>query len=278
MLDIEPILEATVSRLQNIPGIEAIVLGGSRARGTHTPESDIDVGIYYASAYPIDTDALEEAAADLDDSRQKKLVTRIGEWGPWVNGGGWLKIKSVPVDFLYRDLDKVTAVVEDCLRGEISVHYQAGHPHAFCSSIYMGEAAVCRSLWDPNGKIERLKNVTASFPVSLKNAIVSKFLWEAVFSVSNAKKGISRTDVSYVAGHLFRAVSCLTQVLFAINETYLLNEKGAIAACAAFPRSPDRFEARIRHSYTLLTDDKKHMEASIDGVESLIKETERLLN
>ncbi|MQH43482.1 hypothetical protein EI040_23540, partial [Escherichia coli] len=28
---------------------EGIVLGGSRARGTHTENSDIDIGIYYNS-------------------------------------------------------------------------------------------------------------------------------------------------------------------------------------------------------------------------------------
>ncbi|WP_456300800.1 nucleotidyltransferase domain-containing protein [Variimorphobacter saccharofermentans] len=32
-----------------MPCIEGIVLGGSRARGTHMESSDIDIGIYYRS-------------------------------------------------------------------------------------------------------------------------------------------------------------------------------------------------------------------------------------
>ena len=33
-------------KLSSLPYIEGIVLGGSRARGTHTEDSDIDIGIY----------------------------------------------------------------------------------------------------------------------------------------------------------------------------------------------------------------------------------------
>ncbi|MFC5649167.1 nucleotidyltransferase domain-containing protein [Paenibacillus solisilvae] len=278
MLDIERILETVVSRLQSIPGIEGIVLGGSRARGTHTEDSDIDIGIYYRSGSPVDTAALAEAAAEIDDLGRKDLITPIGGWGPWINGGGWLKVSSVPVDFLYRDIDKVTAVAQECLKGKLSVHYQPGHPHAFCSSIYMGEAAVCRTLWDPNGRIEMLKSLIGSYPDALQNAIVSTFLWEADFSVLNADKGIGRTDVSYVAGHLFRAVSCLTQVLFAVNRTYLLNEKGAVAACAAFPKSPAGFEARVRRSFSLLTEDKSELQSAVQEIAALLKDTQSLLN
>lgn len=36
-----------VDRLQSIQGIVAIALGGSRARGTHTQKSDVDLGIDY---------------------------------------------------------------------------------------------------------------------------------------------------------------------------------------------------------------------------------------
>jgi Nucleotidyltransferase domain len=34
-------------RLVEVPGIVAVLLGGSRARGDHLPESDVDLGLYY---------------------------------------------------------------------------------------------------------------------------------------------------------------------------------------------------------------------------------------
>nr|WP_269779095.1 nucleotidyltransferase domain-containing protein [Propioniciclava soli] len=39
-----------VDALVGVPGFEAVVLGGSRARGTHHGGSDVDLGLYYRRA------------------------------------------------------------------------------------------------------------------------------------------------------------------------------------------------------------------------------------
>ena len=39
------IIQSVTEKLSSLPFIEGIVLGGSRARGTHTEDSDIDIGI-----------------------------------------------------------------------------------------------------------------------------------------------------------------------------------------------------------------------------------------
>jgi TatD DNase family protein len=44
------IITDIVNRLKLVKGLNVVVLGDSRARGTHTPNSDIDIGIYYRSA------------------------------------------------------------------------------------------------------------------------------------------------------------------------------------------------------------------------------------
>ncbi|MBP3961506.1 nucleotidyltransferase domain-containing protein [Paenibacillus lignilyticus] len=265
-----------VERLKQVPGIAGIVLGGSRATGTHTAESDVDIGLYYDAAEPLDIAALSVVATELDDSGREELVTPIGGWGPWINGGGWLHIGGIAVDLLYRELDKVTAVAMDCQRGSLSVHYQPGHPHAFCSPIYMGEAAACRILWDPQGRIEQLKSLCSPYPDALQKAVADTFMWEAGFSIANAHKGVKRGDVSYVAGHLFRAVSCMAQVLFALNRTYMLNEKGAVAACARFPISPVDLANRIHRSYAQLSPERTVLASAVEEMDALVKDTERL--
>lgn len=42
-----PLIHHVVDRLQTVEGIVAISMGGSRARGNHTPKSDVDLGLYY---------------------------------------------------------------------------------------------------------------------------------------------------------------------------------------------------------------------------------------
>ncbi|XGV97632.1 MAG: nucleotidyltransferase domain-containing protein [Leptolyngbya sp. BL-A-14] len=125
-----------VDRLQSVEGIVAIALGGSRARGTHTPKSDVDLGLYYQPENPLDLLALNHLASELDDSHRTNLITPIGEWGKWMNGGGWLKVEGIPVDFLYRDVAQVIQVIDDCHAEKITIDYQPGHPHGFVSSIY----------------------------------------------------------------------------------------------------------------------------------------------
>ena len=103
------LVEDIASRLGEVPGVAAVALGGSWARGEARPDSDVDLGLYYLPDVPLDVEALRRLARDLDDRRLPDLVTEIGEWGPWINGGGWLRVAGRPVDWLYRDVGKVRA-------------------------------------------------------------------------------------------------------------------------------------------------------------------------
>ncbi|MBD2255918.1 nucleotidyltransferase domain-containing protein [Nostoc parmelioides] len=202
-----------VEPLQSIEGIIAISLGGSRARGNHTHKSDVDLGIYYHPQNPPDVITLNRLACNLDDQGRTNLITEIGGWGKWINGGGWLQIQGVAVDFLYRNLALVNRVIDDCHAGKLTIDYQPGHPHGFVSSIYMGEVAICQVLHDPDGVLQTLKTKTKPYPVGLKQATINTFAWEISFSLIVAKKAIARDDIVYAAGCCFRSVACMNQVL-----------------------------------------------------------------
>ena len=230
--------------LGGVPGIRAIVLGGSRASGEATAHSDFDIGLYYEADRPIDVGRLAKAALLLPGAASSS-VTAIGEWGPWINGGAWLTVEGQRVDLLYRDLGKVRGVIEACRAGRIERVYQPGHPHAFVSAIYMGEMALCRVLWDPDQVLAPLKRQCEPYPPALGEALIRSFLWEAKFAIENALHGRGPDDPAYVAGCGFRAVACLCQSLFALNGAYLLNEKGAVQAVEKLSRHPADFAARV---------------------------------
>jgi predicted nucleotidyltransferase len=225
-MEVQALLDTIVEQVKRVDGVRAIVLGGSRARGTHTARSDVDLGIYYHPDQPLDLKALDRIAAELDDRHQPGLLTPIGGWGPWINGGGWLTIQSQAVDFLYRDLGRVATSIEACCAGQVEIVYQPGHPHGFVSSIYMAEVALCQILWEADGQITALKKRTRPYPERLKKTLFQKFAWEIDFSLVIARKAVERADVAYAAGCCFRCVACLLQVVFALNEQYWMNEKG----------------------------------------------------
>ena len=271
------LLPQLVDEVKRVEGVKAIVLGGSRARGTHTPSSDIDLGIYYEPDDPLNLDQLREAAIRLDDEHRPDVLTEPGEWGPWINGGGWLKVQAHPVDFLYKDLQKITGVIEDCLKGRVEIAYQPGHPFGFISSIYLAEVALCQPLWDPNGILSELKSKIDRYPDPLQKALIQKFAWEIDFSIRIAHKSVERADVAYAAGCCFRSAMCMLQVLFALNQTHWLNEKGAVAVANGFVVKPARLQARLNESFQLLDADPHAIQTSIVILEELSAEINTLI-
>lgn len=236
----DPILSRLVPVLAKVPGIAAIALGGSRARGTATEKSDYDIGLYFSTAQPLDTEGLLQAVRRLVDKPDAADVTPIGGWGPWIVGGGWLSVDGRKVDLLYRNLDEVGRVIDACRAGEVTMHYQPGHPHGVCSAIWMGEVALGVSLHDPKGALAALRAKTLPYPKALGEALIKRFAWEPLFAIENAELASARGEQTHIAGCAYRALACIAQVLFAANARYLINEKGALPEAATFPRTiPD---------------------------------------
>jgi predicted nucleotidyltransferase len=231
----DPLLTRIVPRLAEVAGIVAVALGGSRARGTAADGSDYDIGLYFGRDEPLDTKHLLDVARDLVDEPASAAVTPVGGWGPRIVGGGWLSIDGRKVDLLYRGIEPVSRVIADCRAGHISMDYQPGHPHGFCSAIWMGEIALCRPLYDPRGVIAELKATTSPYPDKLRETLLKTFLLEVLFSIENAEIAIPRSEQTHIAGCAYRALCCIGQVLFALNRHYLINEKGALTVAAGFP-------------------------------------------
>jgi len=162
--------------------VVGVLLCGSRARGEHTPESDFDLGLYYRP--PLDIDALQDLARDI--AGPEASVTRPGEWGPWVDGGGWLHIGGTAVDWLYRDLDRVRRSWEHAQAGRYDFHFQVGHPFGVPDFMYAGEVALGVVLADPPGDITALQQAARCYPPLLRDALFAG-LWEASFDIADAE-------------------------------------------------------------------------------------------
>ncbi|MFD7840199.1 DUF4037 domain-containing protein [Streptomyces sp. NPDC059761] len=233
----ETIIKDMAERLAGVAGVVGVMLGGSRARAEHRPGSDWDLGVYYRG--DLDLDALRASAGPGVD------VAAPGDWGPWVNGGAWLRVEGTAVDWILRDLDRVGQVWEQCREGRYEVGVQAGHPLGFWSPCYAGEVALGRVLADPTGELTDLRRQTADYPEPLREALTAG-AWEAEFLVEGAAKGAARADALYVSLCLSRAVGVLVQALFAADRRWCLNEKGALAVAETLPGAPAGFGRHVR--------------------------------
>src|SRR5258705_5783725 len=86
------LLNAIAFELSKIPGVIAVVLGGSYARRTARPDSDLDVGLYYSKNSPPDIEAIRRFAETISVPNSPPTVVDYYKWGPWINGGAWIQI------------------------------------------------------------------------------------------------------------------------------------------------------------------------------------------
>ncbi|NLM84377.1 MAG: nucleotidyltransferase domain-containing protein [Clostridiales bacterium] len=267
---VDGIMRTAAEKLSSLPFVEAVVLGGSRARGTHSADSDIDIGVYYRADL-FDLYAINRAAAELDDERRENLVVPPGGWGEWVNGGGWLVVGGYHVDLILRDIARVERIVEETERGVVTAHYQTGHPHGYISTMYRGELAICKVLYAKDARFFALKKRAEEYPAALRDALISFFLFEAEFSLTIMQANAASGDKYYAAGHLFRAVSCLNQVLFACNRAYCINEKKAVKMIASFPRKPKDYEKKVTRLFESLAGSLQECSALAGSLLSEVK-------
>ena len=255
-------------RLGAVPGVVAVLLGGSRARGTHTPDSDTDLGLYYRGR--LDTTALGELARAVGGPSAR--VTEPGEWGPWVDGGAWLTVDGAAVDWIYRDVDRVRDAWRDAEAGRFAFHQQAGHPLGVPDFAYPGEVALGVVLADPTGELSDLQRQARSYPPALADALV-RALWEADFLVGVARKAAPRGDVGYVSGCLFRIVGLCAHALHGAAGRWLVNEKGAVAAADCLPGAPAGFRARAEALFAGLDTDPVRLLGTLDAATDLVFDT-----
>ncbi len=203
--------EHLVRRLATIPGVVAVTLGGSRARGEARPESDWDFGLYYRG---------QINALAIRALGHQGHVVEPGEWGRLMNGGGWLRVNGQRVDVLYRDLDFVERWLEETQQGRFEVDNVAGHIVGLPTYVLAGELALGKVL---AGELPR-----PSFPDALRRSAPSWWEGNAAFSLIYADTYATRGEVVACAGSLARAVMAASHARLAERGKWILNEKGLV--------------------------------------------------
>lgn len=169
LTSIPPTLQPLIEQLSLLPGVVAVTLGGSRARGEGRPDSDWDFGLYYRGKINL---------GDIRALGYSGHIVEPGEWGRLVNGGGWLMVEGQHVDVLYRDLDFVEHWVAEAEQGRFEVDNVAGHIVGLPTYVLAGELAHGRVL------VGDLPHPT--FPEALCRTAPQWWLGNAAFSLMYA--------------------------------------------------------------------------------------------
>jgi predicted nucleotidyltransferase len=264
------LLDEIVDSLRPTPNLTAIVLGGSHARGTHRPNSDLDIGLVYRPSQPFAIGDIRAIAQKFSAIPAASVVTDFHEWGPWVNGGAWIYNDICKVDLLYRDLDELETTIRGANAGIWRHDFDQQPPFGFRSVIYLGEIACCVPLNDPAGLIAQLKAEIKTYPEALKRRIIGDCLWSVQFTLFLARDFADRADIVNSAGCMTRIAHYFTQALFALNDTYFINDKGATAIIEKFTVRPRQFWAILEAILASPGATPGAINASLDQLEQVL--------
>ncbi|GHC78349.1 nucleotidyltransferase domain-containing protein [Streptomyces flavofungini] len=203
-------LDDVADRLAALPAVHAVTLGGSRAQGTHAPDSDWDLAVYYRGRFAPD---------DLRGIGWPGEVSEIGGWGGGVfNGGGWFTIDGRGVDVHYRDLDAVEHELAEARQGRFHWEPLMFHLAGIPSYLVVAELALNQVL---RGTLPR-----PEFPQPLREAAPPVWRQRATMTLDHAKSAYApRGQATEAAGAIATAALQSAHAVLAERGAWVTNEK-----------------------------------------------------
>jgi predicted nucleotidyltransferase len=198
-------------RLSAIGGVRAVSLGGSRAAGTHRPDSDWDFSVYYRGRFD---------PGELREIGWPGEIFPIGGWGGGVfNGGAWLRAQGRRVDVHYRDLDDVEHQLAEARAGRFRIERLLFHLAGVPSYIVVAELAVRVVLY---GELPS----PGGYPDKLRESAHRHWLADAVRTLDYARDAhAARGHLADTAGAIGLALVQASHGVLAGRGEWVTNEK-----------------------------------------------------
>jgi hypothetical protein len=230
-------LAHVADRLGGLPCVAAVTLGGSRAEGTHRPDSDWDFSVYYRG--PFDPQALRDIGWPGE-------VFEVGGWSKGVfNGGAWLEIDGRRTDIHYRDLDVIDREIAASREGRFSIEPLMFHLAGIPSYLVLAELSVKRVL---RGELP-----TPEYPAALRQRAREVWWGRADATFGYAREYPARQGrLTQCAGLVAQAASQAAHAVLAARGQWITNEKTLLARAGL--RQVDEFIAGARPDREALYD------------------------
>ena len=248
--------------LSQLPQVDAIALGGSRAGEYYDQKSDYDVYVYCKE--PVSEDVRKEIL-----SRYCSYM-EIGNHF-WEYEDNCVLNSGIDIDILYRDLDGFAEGIK-----RVVVQHQAQNGYTTCMWYNLINS---RILFDRDGRLSQLqKRFTIPYPQELKKAIVerNRNLLRGAMPAYEAQitKAVGRNDVVSINHRAAEFMASYFDVVFALNEQLHPGEKRLIDLCEKNCKLlPENFRQNLERLFSNLFTHPEQVAADIDEI---VTELEKL--
>jgi predicted nucleotidyltransferase len=260
----EALAQRVALRYAELPQVEAVALGGSRAAGADDANSDIDLYVYFRE--PI----------SLESRRQIATPATRAEVGNdfWEPGDEWIDAETgVSVDVMFRHVEWIT----ERLDGVLSKHWASvGYSTCFWYNVLHSQILFDRRGWF----LALQKTAERPYPQELKRAVIAKNLpilrRNRSSYVHQIEVAIARDDRISASHRVTALLASYFDILFAVNEQPHPGEKRlaqfATRLCPKlpgnFPRAMDELLAAVPGGDRPIID---KINALLDGLEFLLR-------
>ena len=228
------ITEKLFNDIINLPEVEAIALGGSRAGNVYDEKSDYDVYVYVTE--------------DIPENKRGEIfarycsVTEIGNHY-WETEDNCTLNNGVDIDIIYRSLDDFAAgisrTVDEC---EATNSYTTCMWHNLLNS---------KIIFDRSGRLSELqKRYNVPYPKALRKKIIErnmKLLSGALPSYDmQIKKAAGRGDTVSINHRTAEFLASYFNIIFALNDLTHPGEKRLVQLCKERCKIlPNNFEENL---------------------------------
>ncbi|MBQ2824975.1 MAG: DUF4037 domain-containing protein [Clostridia bacterium] len=252
-------VEKLFEELKNLPEVEAIALGGSRAGENFDEKSDYDVYLYCTGA--------------VSDDVRKNILDKYCSYIElsnhfWELEDNCTLKNGIDIDILYRNIEDfgndVASVVE-------SFNARTGYTTCMWHNLM-----TCKIIYDEKGRLKALKErFDVPYPQELKKNIIKKnmSLLSGMLPSYDGQilKALRRRDIVSVNHRTSAFMESYFDVLFALNEATHPGEKRLVNLSKKLSILPEKFEENINKLFTDLFANPDVVENDIANIVSELK-------
>ena len=244
--NVNAVLDKLVGLFSELPQVEAIALGGSKAGAHADAASDFDISVCTNSAIPPETrrDIVRQLGGASVDNLDHDYFGGGDEWLDAETGGHF--------DAMYFNLGWWREQLERPLK----YHQPSlGYTTAFAYTVDRS-----RILYDPQGNFAALQALTSvPYPEALRKAIVRynhPLLRGTISSYfAQLKKAVARHDLVSVTNRVAALLASYFDILFAVNRKLHPGEKQLLRLAGELPSLPENFERDVTETLSASVND-----------------------
>ena len=222
--------------LLRLDGVVGVGLGGSRGLGIADARSDYDFVVFRQGGEQVPARAIGKAI--------EALVGKI----VYPQKGNFIQAEADghKLEVFQADLAAMSHEIGMARQGKFRWVIRPLFPHGDLSTRLVSHLVFLEVLGEKDEALSSLRAQALPFPHSLKNSLVRYFLEQASYARIHAAKVRSGKDFQYLMALVSGFVYFTHIVVFALNDTYPVLEKGGERFMATLKQLPPAYAERCR--------------------------------